>query len=51
MYQQVIVSFACADVSDSKHRGLRMFLLTLMSEYQNSVKKSKPLRGYKKYVE
>ena len=39
MYKRVIVSRVCADVSDFEHRGVKMFLLKIWSEYQNLVRK------------
>lgn len=39
-YQPVIAICACADFSNFKHKCVKVFLLNLCSECQNSVKKS-----------
>ena len=39
MYKRVITSCTCVDVSDFKHRVVKMFLLNIWSEYQKLVYK------------
>ena len=39
MYNRMIASCACTDISDFKHSGEKMFLMNISSEYQNLVKK------------
>ena len=35
MFKRVIASWACAIVSDFKHRGVEMLVLNISSGYQN----------------
>ena len=52
MYQALVSSCACADVSKFKFRGVKMFLLNLWSECKNIViKNAKPFGRYKQYLD